>query len=162
MAGHHWLSPLMTVLVKQRITERQWIPDDRVDSQVEWFYNELGIDDAYFQNESVGVIANHITTLYAAKVAAVVREDKKEAIRFDMEADDRAIYIDTSKLGLSYSGRPRYEQRIEARYLDGSNAHKLFRVETFRSPSSLIGTPTSMVRCYFVYQCHFVEPNPSP
>jgi glutamate dehydrogenase len=146
------------------ITAAKWIPDDRVDSQIEWFYSELGIDDAYFQIESVDVISNHITTLYAAKVAAVARADKREEIRLHMETDDRAIYIDASQPGVSDSESPRYEQRLEAKYLDGSTTKKHFRVETFRSPSNLTRTPASKatMRCYFVYQCQFVEPNPGP
>jgi glutamate dehydrogenase len=146
------------------ITAAKWIPEDRVDDQIEWFYEELGIDDVYFQMESVEAISSHITSLYAAKVAAVAREDKQEEIRLDMEAADHAIYIDTSEPGVSNSGGPRYEQRLEAKYLDGSMANKRFRVETFRSPGNLTGTPTSKatMRCYFVYQCQFVEPNPSP
>lgn len=146
------------------ITAAKWIPDDKVDSQIEWFYSELGIDDAYFQIESVDVISNHITTLYAAKVAAVARVDKREDIRLHMETDDRAIYIDTSQPGVSYSESPRYEQRLEAKYLDGSTTNKHFRVETFRSPSNLTRTPASKstMRCYFVYQCQFVKPNPDP
>jgi glutamate dehydrogenase len=146
------------------IVKAQWIPEDRVDSQIEWFYNELGIDDVYFQAETVEVISSHITSLYAAKVAAVSREDKREEIRLDMEAADHAIYIDTSEPGVSNSGGPRYEQRLEEKYLDGSIANKRFRVETFRSPGNLTGTPTSKatMRCYFVYQCNFIDPNPSP
>ena len=145
------------------IMEAQWIPEDRIDSQIEWFYNDLGIDDVYFQTETVEAISSHITSLYAAKVAAVAREDKREEIRLDMEAADHAIYIDTSEPGVSNSGGPRYEQRLEEKYLDGSLANKRFRVETFRSPGNLTGTPTSKatMRCYFVYQCHFVDPNPS-
>ena len=150
--------------MKRVITAAKWIPDDRVDSQIEWFYSELGIDDAYFQIESVDVISNHITTLYAAKVAAVVRDDKREEIRLHLETDDRAIYIDNNEPGVSYSQSPRYEQRLEAKYLDGSTTNKHFRVETFRSPSNLTRTPASKatIRCQFVYQCQFVEPNPSP
>jgi glutamate dehydrogenase len=146
------------------ITATKWIPDDKVDNQIEWFYNELGIDDAYFQIESVDVISNHITTLYAAKVAAVVRDDKREEIRLHLETDDRAIYIDNNEPGMSYGGSPRYAKRLEAKYLDGPTTNKHFRVETFRSPSNLTHTPAfkTTIHCQFVYQCHFVEPNPSP
>jgi glutamate dehydrogenase len=150
--------------VKHTISQASWIPDDRIDSQIEWFYNDLGIDDVYFQTETVDAISSHITSLYAAKVAAFAREDKREEIRLDMEAADHAIYIDTSEPGVSSSSGPRYEQRLEAKYLDGSVANKRFRVETFRSPSNLTGTPTSKatMRCYFVYQCQFVDPTPDP
>lgn len=150
--------------MKRVITAAKWIPDDKVDSQIEWFYGELGIDDAYFQIESVDVISNHITTLYAAKVAAVVRDDKREEIRLHLETDDRAIYIDNNEPGVSSSQSPRYEQRLAAKYLDGSATNKHFRVETFRAPSNLTRNPASKapIRCQFVYRCQFVEPNPSP
>jgi len=152
------------VSVKQKIQEGAWIPEDLIDKQIEWFYNELGIDDVYFETETVDAIVSHITSLYAAKIAAFARADKKQEIRLDMEASDHAIYIDTSEPGVSVIGGPRYEQRLEAKYLDNSTPNKSFRVETFRSPGNLPGTETSKstMRCYFVYQCLFVDPNPGP
>lgn len=148
---------------KEFITKGGWIPDALVDAQVQWFYNELGIDDVYFQAENPEVIANHITSLYAAKVAAFAREDKREEIRLDMEASDHAIYIDTSEPGKSTVNGPQYEHRLESKYLDGGDTSKRFRVETFRSPSSMGHSDfKATLRCYFVYQCQFVEPNADP
>ncbi|KAK4456238.1 Glutamate/Leucine/Phenylalanine/Valine dehydrogenase-domain-containing protein [Podospora aff. communis PSN243] len=150
--------------VQEYIAKCGWIPQSLIEEQTAWFYNDLGIDDVYFQLESTEAIANHVTSLYAAKVAAFSREDKREEIRLDMEASDHAIYIDTSEPGRSAVGGPRYEQRLEAKYLDGSDTSKRFRVETFRSPGVLGQKPNSKValRCYFVYQCLFVEPNADP
>lgn len=150
--------------MKGKIEERAWIPESMVDEQIAWFYNELGIDDVYFQLESVDAIVSHITSLYAAKIAAFAREDKRQEIRLDMEASDHAIYIDTSEPGLSNMTGPRYEHRLETKYLDTSTDNRSFRVETFRSPTNLAGTSPSKstMRCYFVYQCMFVDPNPSP
>lgn len=81
-----------------------------------------------------------------------------------MEASDHAVYLDTSEPGITAVGGPKYEQRLEAKYLDGATGKKRFRVETFRSPTNLTGTPSSKatIRCYFIYQCNFVDPNPSP
>jgi glutamate dehydrogenase len=150
-------------VVKEYITKCGWIPEALVDAQVAWFYNELGIDDVYFQAENPEVIANHITSLYAAKVAAFSREDKREEIRLDMEASDHAIYIDTSEPGKSTINGPQYEHRLESKYLDGGDTSKRFRVETFRSPSSMGQSDfKATLRCYFVYQCQFVEPNADP
>ncbi|KAK3322239.1 Glutamate/Leucine/Phenylalanine/Valine dehydrogenase-domain-containing protein [Apodospora peruviana] len=150
--------------VKDIISKSGWIPEALIDAQIIWFYSELGIDDVYFQVENPGVIANHITSLYAAKVAAFSREDKREEIRLDMEAYDHAIYIDTSEPGKTVPGGPRYEHRLESKYLDGSDNSKRFRVETFRSPGVLGQKADSKatLRCYFVYQCQFVEPNADP
>ncbi|ETS83723.1 NAD-specific glutamate dehydrogenase [Pestalotiopsis fici W106-1] len=149
--------------VRAILVESGWIPDSHVDEQIEWFYNSLGIDDVYFQLETVDVIATHITSLYAAKVAARSRANQQEAIRLDMEAADHAIYIDTSEPGKTALGGPRYETRLEAKYLDHVGTRR-FRVETFRSPGTISGDDQSKasLRCYFVYQCQFVDPNPSP
>ncbi len=152
------------LLVKGKIEEFAWIPEPLIDEQVAWFYNKLGIDDVYFELESVDAIVSHVTSLYAAKIAAFARADKREEIRLDMEASDHAIYIDTSEPGVSSMGGPRYEHRLETKYLDASTDNTIFRVETFRSPSNLAGTPVSKttIRCYFVYQCQFVDSSPSP
>lgn len=140
------------------------MPEKLVDEQIAWFYNDLGIDDVYFELESVDAIASSVTSLYAAKVAAFARADQQQEIRLDMEASDHAIYIDTSEPGISNIGGPRYEQRLESKYLDNSSSNTIYRVETFRSPGSLSGTTSSRttLRCYFVYQCQFVDPNASP
>ncbi|KAI0382748.1 NAD-specific glutamate dehydrogenase [Hypomontagnella monticulosa] len=150
--------------VKNIILKQNWIPESHLDEQVSWFYNELGIDDVYFQMETAEVIATHITSMYAAKVAAYARVDKREEIRLDMEATDHAIYIDTSEPGKSSLHGPRFENRLEAKYLDNVDPNKRFRVETFRSPGTISNDPSSKasLRCYFVYQCQFVDPNPEP
>ena len=132
------------------------IPQSEVDNQIEFFYEKLGIDDVYFNLEKPSAIASQITSLYAAKVAALAREDKREEIRLDMEAADHAVYIDTSEPGKSVLHGPRYEERLESKYLDHAGKSK-FRIETFRSPGVLGASPESKstLRCYFVYQCQF-------
>jgi glutamate dehydrogenase len=152
-------------LVKAKLEAGQWIPCSLIDEQIDWFYNDLGIDDVYFQTESVSAIVSNITSLYAAKIAAFSREDKQQEIRLDMEAADHAIYIDTSEPGVSQFDGPRYERRLESKYLDASaSGNNVYRVETFRSPTNLSGTvkAKTTLRCYFVYQCQFVEPNADP
>ncbi|KAI0540886.1 NAD-specific glutamate dehydrogenase-like protein [Xylaria digitata] len=150
--------------VKEIIAKDDWIPASHLEEQISWFYNELGIDDVYFQMEKAEVIATIITSMYAAKVAAHSRIDKREEIQLDMEAVDHAIYIDTSIPGLSNLKGPRYENRLEAKYLDHADPDKRFRVETFRSPVSLSNdkSSTTSLRCYFVYQCQFVDSRPAP
>ncbi|KAF4119754.1 glutamate dehydrogenase [Geosmithia morbida] len=144
------------VVVKEIIRQQSWIPEPLIDEQTHWFYEKLGIDDVFFKIESPSAIANQITSLYAAKVAASVREDKQEEIRLDMESSDHAIYIDTSEPGKAQVAGHRYEQRLEAKYLDHHGNTK-YRVETFRSPAAIGHSPGSKtsLRCYFVYQCLF-------
>ena len=145
-----------------KIEEKGFIPPDFVESETNWFYHELGIDDMYFQTETVDAIVNHILSLYAGKVAAYARDDKRLEIRLDMEATDHAVYIDTSKPGISIMDGPRYEQRIDEKYINGSTRERSYRVESFRSKSRLPGESEQSLRCYFVYQCQFANPNPGP
>ena len=39
--------------VMDTVEEKGFIPQDFVESETRWFYNELGIDDMYFSTESV-------------------------------------------------------------------------------------------------------------
>ena len=103
---------------------------------------------------------NHIHSLYAAKVAAYARDDKRLEIRLDKEAADHAVYIDTSKPGVSVVDGPQYERKIDDKYLNESKSGRSYRVETFRSASPLPGGQEQQLRCYFVYQCEFANPNP--
>jgi len=102
-------------------------------------------------------IVAHIHSLYAAKVAAYARDDNHVQIRLDKEASDHAVYIDTSRPGISMVDGPRYEQRIDEKYLNNSSRKQSYRVETFRSNSLLPGSDENMLRCYFVYQTEFEE-----
>ena len=145
-----------------QIEEKGFIPPEFIESETNWFYNELGIDDMYFQTETVPVIVNSILSLYAGKVAAYARDDGRLEIRLDKEATDHAVYIDTSKPGVSVIGGPRYEQRIDEKYINGSTGSSSFRVESFRSASHLPGEKDQQLRCYFVYKCSFENANPGP
>ena len=144
------------------IEEKGFLPAEFIAPETEWFYNALGIDDMYFATETVEAVASNILSLYAAKLAAYARDDKKLEIRLSKEASDHAVYIDTSKPGISYIEGPRYEQRIDSKYIDGSTSDKSYRVESFRSTNALPENPDESLRCYFIYQSHFANPNPSP
>ena len=108
-------------------------------------------------------IVSHVHSLYAAKVAAYARDDKRLEIRLDKEEVDHAVYIDTSTPGVTYAAGPRYEQRIDEKYLNQSKGSQSYRVETFRSTSKLPGNDDQQqLRCYFVYQAEFANPDPDP
>lgn len=145
-----------------QLEEKGFFPSDFVESETSWFYNMLGIDDTYFQTESVDAIVSHILSLYAAKVADYARDDKKIEIRLDKEAEDHAVYIDTSRPGVAAVDGPRYEERIDKKYVSGSTRDNSYRIETFRSPTPLPGDKDQQLRCYFVYKCQFSNPNPDP
>ena len=83
------------------LASKGFIPEPLVENEVIWFYKHLGIDDSYFATETVEAIVNHIIALYGAKVAAYARDDKRMEIMLDREAEDHAVYIDTSQPGVS-------------------------------------------------------------
>lgn len=149
-------------LVMDQLEKKGFIPIEFVVGETEWFYNQLGIDDTYFQTESVDAIVTQILSLYAAKVAAYARDDKKLEIRLDKEAEDHAVYIDTSKPGIATVEGPGYEQRIDKKYINPSSQGNSYRVETFRSPTPIPGDDGQQLRCYFVYKCQFANPTPDP
>ena len=145
------------------VDDKGFIPEDLVPNETELFYNELGIDDMYFSTTTVEEIVSHIHSLYAAKVAAYARDDKKVEIRLDKEAADHAVYIDTSTPGFTAMDGSSFEARLEEKYLDGSRGLNSFRVESFRSPSRFLGGHSeARLRCYFVYQSSFENQNPAP
>ncbi|KAI9885843.1 MAG: glutamate dehydrogenase (NADP(+)) gdh1 [Watsoniomyces obsoletus] len=149
-------------IVMDHVEQLGFVPPEFIEGETSWFYNDLGIDDMYFQTESVDAIVNHILSLYAAKVAAYAREDKRLEIRLDKEAADHAFCIDTSKPGVSTTDGPRYEQRIDEKYLNPSVPGNSYRVETFRSAGKLPGDSEQQLRCYFVYKCKFANEHPAP
>lgn len=51
----------LTANSKGKLTTCFWIPEQLLDKQIEWFYNMLGIDNAYFELESVDSIARIVT-----------------------------------------------------------------------------------------------------
>lgn len=72
------------------VEAKGFIPPDLVETEVQWFYTALGIDDLYFRTEAVESIANNILSLYAGKVAAFSRDDKRLEISFDKEYEGKA------------------------------------------------------------------------
>lgn len=69
------------------LESKEFMPAEFIESETKWFYTSLGIDDAYFKSETAEAIANQILSLYAAKVAAFSRDDKRLEIRLDRETE---------------------------------------------------------------------------
>ncbi|KAF9941857.1 NAD-dependent glutamate dehydrogenase [Modicella reniformis] len=123
------------VQVTEYMSEKGFIPADLAQNEVSWFYGNLGIDDMYFATESVESIANHIMALYGAKIFAYTKNDNGLDINLERETDEAAVYIHTSRPGVSQLYGPQHEKRIDAKYFD--------------------------LRTYFVRQCVFVNPKPT-
>jgi glutamate dehydrogenase len=114
----------------------------------------------YFQQESIETIAQHIMSLYAAKIFAYIKNQNVLDINLERETDEGAVYIHTSQPGISQLSGPQHEKKIDEKYLD-TNAGT-YRLESFRSFGAG-GTPAqqaTQLRCYFLRKCVFVNENP--
>lgn len=71
----------------------------------------LGIDDVYFESQSVETVADHILALYGAKIFAFIRSEHVLDINLERETEDGAVYVHTSKPGVSTLMGPQHERR---------------------------------------------------
>lgn len=99
------------VKVCSHVQEKGFIPQELINNEVTWFYTHLGIDDMYFQQESVETIGGHIMSLYAAKIFAYMKSETSLEINLERETADGAVYIHTSRPGISNINGPKYEQK---------------------------------------------------
>ena len=66
----------------------------------------------YFSLENVDTIANHILALYGAKIFAYTKHEERELdINLERETEDGAVYIHTSRPGVSQLTGPQHERR---------------------------------------------------
>jgi glutamate dehydrogenase len=100
-------------------------------------------------------------SLYAAKVQAYTKNSNFLDIDLFNTSETSAVYMHTSRPGVSQLSGPQYERQIDSNYLNGSNAEKAFRVESFRSTGTVSSSDNTQLRLYFVNQCEFINPTPS-
>ncbi|KAL7752816.1 NAD-dependent glutamate dehydrogenase [Sorochytrium milnesiophthora] len=149
------------VKVAQHIEQKGFLPKEHIMNEVSWFYGNLGIDDMYFMLESVDSIANHIMALYGAKIFAYTKNENALDINLERETEAGAVYIHTSRPGVSSVNGPQVEKRIDKNYFDNSTSARAYRLETYRSMGTVSSQMATQLRCYFVAQCNFVKPNPT-
>ncbi|KAI8902966.1 Glutamate/Leucine/Phenylalanine/Valine dehydrogenase-domain-containing protein [Globomyces pollinis-pini] len=146
-------------LVTSFIKEKSFIPQDLIDQEVNSFYNNLGIDDMYFEEEAAEQVAEHITNLYASKVQAYIRNESMPEIGFKREKDNSAVFIHTSYPGLSHPKN--YEKLIDSKYLDVPSDETPFRLESYLSTGRVANSKETALRCFLVRRCEFVNSNPN-
>jgi glutamate dehydrogenase len=91
-----------------------------------------------------------------------INGQKSLDIHLERETADGAVYIHTSQPGVSNVGGPKYEEKMDLKYLHISDAAKeCFRLESYRSYGTVSSTHATTLRCYFLHKCEFVVPKPS-
>lgn len=125
------------------------IPENLIESETKFFYNELGIDDTYFASESVANIASNILALYSAKInASIHANDDKDEIHFKKITDNHAVYFESG------AGSNSFEKEIDDKFFDSSNGSS-YRLESFNS----VLPNGNSIKCHFVYRCEFNKAN---
>ena len=61
--------------------------------------------------ETTEAISKHIMALYSAKIFAYTKNDTNLEINLERETEDGALFIHTSKPGVSQTGGPQFEKR---------------------------------------------------
>lgn len=148
--------------VLDELDKAGFIPENLLEAETKWFYESLGIDDVYFARESVSGIVSHIHALYAAKLEQFASGNfDVPFIHHLREADDHAVYFDSSIPDSPEYYSTQYEKRIDAKYLNGSDPKTAsYRLEAFKAPLKLPTAKTSeandqFMRLYFVYKNAF-------
>ncbi|GMK59497.1 hypothetical protein CspeluHIS016_0801030 [Cutaneotrichosporon spelunceum] len=153
--------------VAQIFNESGFMPAELVNGEVDWFYNSLGIDNAYFTAETPASVADSILALFSAKLLAYTKHDPTQ-LKIDLEKvtteDDNkagsregAVFIHSSAAGISAKDGPgaTVEKRIDDQYLDTSTPEKSYRLESYRSAGSISASVSQQLRTYFVSRCEF-------
>lgn len=128
------------------------MPEQLIEQETKWFYNDLGIDDTFFAAETTESIAAHVLAFYASKVEAYSRGVKDPKVSVDAfhhkrVAEDHAVYFESC-----CPESQEYEKEIDDNYLDGSVGTN-YRMEAF---TSYVPNGTKL-QCHFVYKCQYPE-----
>ncbi|KAJ1915487.1 NAD-dependent glutamate dehydrogenase [Mycoemilia scoparia] len=137
--------------------EYSFIPREKIDKEVNWFYNDLGLDDYYFMTESPETVANHILAIYGSKIMNASKQHDKLTVNLAQKSEQGAVYIHNSQPGISKTEGPHYESIIDKEFLDVSTPELAYRMESFRSRGTVYDKTQSTLRAYFVSKCNFPE-----
>eukprot|EP00299_Pterocystis_sp_00344_P017735 c8885_g1_i1.p1 GENE.c8885_g1_i1~~c8885_g1_i1.p1 ORF type:complete len:1118 (+),score=309.80 c8885_g1_i1:50-3355(+) len=111
----------LMINVKEILHQDDLCPPDLINSEVDYFFSNLGLDDSYFHVTDVHTIANHILCIFSAKSISRL-SNNAFAINVKSEDTDRAFYIcnSTANLGEDDQTTPpslAIERRIESKFL---------------------------------------------
>lgn len=148
------------VKVQEILEANGFIPQELVPSEVAWFYENLGIDDTYFAMENAETIADHILSLYGAKIAEFTKHTGYLNVDLQKKSENSAVFIHSSPAGVSRRAGPQWERIIDEQYLNQSTVDRAFRLETYRSKGTASSHFPEQLRCYFLHRCDFVQPRP--
>ena len=142
------------------------IPSDVLGEEVGRFYHQLGLNDMYFVEEPVEVIADHVLLMYGQRISAltgnldVIHEyQTRNGVTYTHVGHPEEFHLHTAK-GFEAA---QLERKID-KFLDssrcGSNSTSYF-LEFHRSGDTVSSTYAAPFRYYRVAKSDFVCPDPT-
>ncbi len=116
--------------------------NETIRQTLQWYLNNLGLHEYYFQTTAIEEIAKHIESIKAAEIISQNFPQEKGGINLRQELEDRAIYMidDYPERAVDT------ERAFEAKY-------PAYRLECYRT--SGMTNKKSHMRIYFVYTPKF-------
>ena len=112
--------------------------EDVIIREIDWFYNDLGVDNYYFTTTSRPLIARHIQSLYAAKILAQT-SGEDVGLNLKSESDYLAMYACRDEHQYAVA----IEQRIEEKFPE-------YRLQSYRTSGTTSPDSKSHLRLYFL------------
>ncbi|KAJ3379287.1 NAD-dependent glutamate dehydrogenase, partial [Entophlyctis sp. JEL0112] len=144
--------------VSEILNQGGFIPSSLLDQEVSFFYEKLGISDLYFKVEPAETVAEHILSLYSAKISGFIKHENVLDINLDKQTETSAVFVHTNIPGVGSVNGKNYEKYIDEKYLD---IPAPFRLESYRSESVQLPTFSTHLRSYFLNKCAFPPPPPA-
>jgi hypothetical protein len=131
------------------------INPNKLDDEVNWFFDHLGLPSTYFASQPAEAVSHHITSIYADKLLCLANKSGGLKINICQEGPNGALYACTSIPGSKHSPAVEIERRLSERYLSPHEDGSCFRVQVYRSTGSLSPTEKSQLRLYLVSKAFF-------
>jgi glutamate dehydrogenase len=117
-------------------------------TEIGWFYRELGLDHYYFRITSPELIAEHIQSLFAARVLARNRR-KEVALLMESVSANRVMLACRDE----HYTAVRVERQIEVRYPE-------HRIQSYRSRGPMSPDSAAKMRLFFLTPANYVSDEP--
>lgn len=140
------------------------IPEELVEPETSWFFNELGIESSYFLTVHPKKLAEHVLAIFGAKgnfcckqelfsslrvlfcqVSTRARNEKHPNLAFRNVEENFASFFHTSNKGLKGSV---LEIELDDTFLDSKT--DLWTLESYRSVGEVSTDFQDKLRCYFL------------
>jgi glutamate dehydrogenase len=157
--------------VKAILRYENLINESRLDSEVDWYYCELGLSIHYFEIHSAHEIAEHVASLYSAKCLAHINGNELE-LQLHSNNKGRALFIARSNPGSKKCES--IEHHIEQHYLGEGYHHnnkysplkstddRRYRLLCYRTKGTVSPDSDIHLRLYSLSEPKYKNSNPPP